>query len=634
MKTQVDITPDKTLIKKLGLTGYRTEQAIAELIDNAIDAKLDGMTESVDVHLDFDRRQIRVSDDGRGMNLGELKDALTIAKDPKEAEGRLGRFGLGMKSACSNLGKAFSIWTSRAGEDMLAAEYDEEKWLGSDDMKWGNFEIGIEGAMKGWRGTQITISKLNVPLYPNQMINFRRRFGLRYAPYIKNKQVEITVNSRPCRPRDPDLEEGTRRDISILLPSGNTITGWIALLRKRSIKGDYGLHIYNRNRLVAIYSKFGMRQHPTTARFIGEIALDHVPINFHKTGFLEDTSEYKEASEYFRKDPTVVSLVQSMSSSDRASDDEVQRVLGFNRYTVQAKPLSMKVSASRGKRMLRGMDGKVIEAGNVEIHIRHDAEKPDTLYEVEPNSEKTKVVINASSRVFEAFRNPLLLLGMIKAEAEALKPLNLPEAAMSERNRLWNEFMNAFLPAEKDSAARQTGPRRGLIPLPYYTLQPELVDLHDCLKEIFPHRFQFTGLSTLAPFLHNMHRTLTYNIQTETGTGQELLEAITRHGKSGRPLLNPDSELLTTCLDRNEDGFLIVIREYAERATHTWASPEKAWLDLYIEVENSAAPYAGEMVYILDDLLERDLLEPPKLRTLARRRGPRMLDKVNTFLPG
>ena len=634
MKTQsVDITPDKTLIKKLGLTGYRTEQAIAELIDNSIDARLDDVIEHVGVKLDFDLRQIIVSDDGIGMNLSELKDALTIAKDPTEDGNRLGRFGLGMKSACSNLGKAFYIKTNRAGEETLIAEYDEEKWLSEEEQRWTNFKIRLDGSRKE-HGTQITISKLNVPLYPNQMIKFRRRFGLRYGPHIKNKQVEITVNSRPCHPNEPVLEEGTKEGISIRLPSGNTITGWIGLLKKRSIKGDYGLHIYNRDRLVEAYSKFGIRWHPTTAKFVGEIALDHAPINFHKTGFLEDTDEYREAIEYFNRDPAVVRLVRSILPRDHVNSDEIHRVLDFNQDSTQTKPLSMKVSTSRSKDILHGMAGTVIESGNTEISIRRKTEKQNTLYEMVPNPKKTKVTINASSRMFEAFKNPLFLLGLIKIEAEVFGSLNLSETAVAERNRRWNRFINTFLPTETAPIAKQTSPRNAPVLLPHYTLQPELVDLHDYLKEMFPHRFQFTGLSTLAPFLQNVHRTLVYSIQTETGTGQELLEAITRHGKNGMALLNPSSELLATYLARTEDKFLIVIREHSERLAYTWAPPEKAWLDLYVETESGAVPYAGEMIYILDGLLDKELIRHTKLLALAKRRGAKILDQVGRFLPG
>ncbi len=634
MKTEkVDITPDKTLIKKLGMTGYRTEQAIAELIDNSIDARLDGITEHVKVVLDFALMRITVSDDGRGMDLDELKDALTIAKDPEETDGRLGRFGLGMKSACSNLGKTFSIRTARAGQETLVAEYDEEKWLREPDLNWKNFEIGLDGSGND-PGTTITISKLNVPLYPNQMINFRRRFGLRYGPYIRDGQVEITVNSRPCRPSESDLEEGTKRDINIRLPSGNTIAGWVGLLRKRSIKGDYGLHIYNRNRLVETYSEFGMKRHPSISKFIGEISLDHVPVNFHKTGFLEDTGEYGEAVEYFNRDPVVVDLVRSMSSGDRADCDEVRRVLHFGLDPAQATPLSMKVSSARGKSMLHSLDGTSVESGSAKIIIRRQVDHQNTLYETESDSGKAEVTVNASNRLFETFKNPLFLLGLIKIEAEVFGRLDLSEQAVAERNRLWTKFVDAFLPAEKAPTARPTGPRQAPVPLPYYTLQPELVDLHDYLREAFPHRFQFTGLSTLAPFLHNAHRTLAYNVQTETGTGQELLETIARHGESGRPLLNPGPELLSTYLEGAGDRSVIVIREHSERLAYTWASPEKAWLDLYLEVESSSAPYGGELVYILDDLLERDLVRPSRLRALAKRRGPKTLDRVGRFLPG
>ena len=634
MKTrQVDITPDKTLIKKLGMTGYRTEQAIAELIDNSIDARLGGSAEHVRVVLDFALMRIVVSDDGHGMNLDELRNALTIAKDPEGADGRLGRFGLGMKSACSNLGKAFSIRTARAGQEALVAEYDEERWLSERDLDWKNFEIGLEGPGSG-HGTEITVSRLNVPLYPNQMIKFRRRFGLRYGPYIRNGQVEITVNSRPCKPSEPDLEDNTRRAVNIRLPSGNAITGWMGLLRKRSIKGDYGLHIYNRNRLVEAYSKFGMRHHPATARFIGEISLDHVPVNFHKTGFLEDTNEYREAVEYFNRDPGVVGLVRSMSSDDRADGDEVRRVLDFGSDPTRATPLSMKVSAARGKSMLHGMDGTSVRSGGTEIAVRRKTDSQNALYEAESGPGKTRITVNASSRMFEAFRNPLLLLGLIKIEAEVFGRMGPPSQAIAERNRLWTGFVDAFLPAEKAPATKRLGLRQEPVPLPHYTLQPELVDLHDYLREAFPHRFQFTGLSTLAPFLHNAHRTLAYGMQAETGTGQELLEAITGHGKGHAVLLDPGPELLPAYLERAGDPFVLVIREHSERLAYTLASPEKAWLDLSIEAERGAAPYEGDLVYILDDLLEMNLVSPPKLASLAKRRGPKTSDRVGRFLPG
>ena len=76
----VDITPDKSLIKKLGSVGYRTEQAVAELIDNSIDARF-GETGTVDVTLDFGLGEIKVSDDGHGMDSTALGASLTVARE-------------------------------------------------------------------------------------------------------------------------------------------------------------------------------------------------------------------------------------------------------------------------------------------------------------------------------------------------------------------------------------------------------------------------------------------------------------------------------------------------------------------------------------------------------------------------
>ena len=137
----VDITPDKSLIQKLGLVGYRTEQAIAELLDNSIDARIPDVKEKINVHLDFKDKQIAVKDDGHGMDKDDLTNAMTVAKGTK-TDGRLGQFGIGMKSACSALGKKFSITTSKIDSDKeYCIKYDEKTWLGDKSKGWKNFNM-------------------------------------------------------------------------------------------------------------------------------------------------------------------------------------------------------------------------------------------------------------------------------------------------------------------------------------------------------------------------------------------------------------------------------------------------------------------------------------------------------------
>ena len=49
----IDIAPDKSLVQKFGLVGHRVEQAMAELLDNSIDARIGDAEEGIEVHIDF-----------------------------------------------------------------------------------------------------------------------------------------------------------------------------------------------------------------------------------------------------------------------------------------------------------------------------------------------------------------------------------------------------------------------------------------------------------------------------------------------------------------------------------------------------------------------------------------------------
>lgn len=628
-KTKVDITPDKSLIKKLGLVGYRTEQAIAELIDNSIDARIGGRTERIQVGLDFGRRQITVADDGRGMDLDELKDALTVARETKDEEGEaLGQFGLGMKSACSSLGKSFTVITTKQGrQSTFTARYDEDQWLGDESRDWFNFEIEEAEEEGGKPGTRIEISNLKVPLYPNQLSNFRRRFGIRYGPYLKNEQIEIRVGSRDCEAVEPELEEGTRQSVDIRLPSGRKITGWIGLLKRRSIKGDYGIHIYRRGRLIRAFDKFGIRSHPEVAKIIGKISLDHVPVNFHKTGFLEDSLEYKEAFAVFKNDPTVAKVLRS-SSSQKAGAFEIRSVLEYDPDTVPEKPIDTRMSAANAKSLLDGADNTTVRRGPLELDVEFESVKGG-IYQISCSGNKARVTISKASDAFKTFKNPLFLLGLIRIEAElvASNPSKYADFVV-ERNRRWVEFIDKSLPKPE---ARNDRMEERIVPRPNYSLEAELVELHDHLRERFVHDFQFTGLSTLFPFLQNAYSKIVYNIQTVKGAGQELLEIISDHSKEITVLLDPKPLEMETVLKVAEHSRFMVIREYAERLSTTWAAPEKAWLDLYSEVnKKKVSLYGDELTSILAELLENNLIDPKKLRSLSRHRN--ILGEIEAYM--
>lgn len=99
------IPPDPKIMEAIGLN-YALESAIADLVDNSIDAK------ASQVLVRFVRRGARlvslcVVDNGRGMRDDDLDDAMALGKRRDYKTSDLGHFGLGLKAA--SLGQARSL---------------------------------------------------------------------------------------------------------------------------------------------------------------------------------------------------------------------------------------------------------------------------------------------------------------------------------------------------------------------------------------------------------------------------------------------------------------------------------------------------------------------------------------------
>src|SRR3989338_453248 len=105
---EIDITPDKSLMPKIGQTGYSISQAFSELIDNAVDARFSDKI--LTIHVTMNPDYIEIVDDGKGMNEEQASRCLKLAYSEKKNQ--LGEFGLGLKTAAQSLGKTFSVITT------------------------------------------------------------------------------------------------------------------------------------------------------------------------------------------------------------------------------------------------------------------------------------------------------------------------------------------------------------------------------------------------------------------------------------------------------------------------------------------------------------------------------------------
>ncbi len=87
----------RRLMESLRDIGYDLPAAVADLVDNSLDARADNV--HIDLVHDRDGGYIRIADDGEGMTERELDEAMRYGSSRHYDGGDLGHFGLGLKTA-------------------------------------------------------------------------------------------------------------------------------------------------------------------------------------------------------------------------------------------------------------------------------------------------------------------------------------------------------------------------------------------------------------------------------------------------------------------------------------------------------------------------------------------------------
>jgi hypothetical protein len=297
----VDITPDLSLMEKLGSVGFAPEEALAEFVDNSIDALYDDQTGErivdgpAEVTIETGDGRVVVRDSSGGIK--NFDSCLKSAFSEKKSGESLGQFGLGMKTASMSLGRQVEIRSKRIGEAVehrtsldLDAWYDQGRWA---------VEVEDLPSPTGAHFTEITIQKLHVPptLYSTDLVE---RLGERFGPLIEDKEVVLRVNGR--RVEFEPLSFLPENDKALLLAiketgivgfqkrkefqfkvEGCELKGWIDILEHRSPTGKFGFHIFRGRRLIQPFVKVGVLDHPNNSNLFGRLYLPFdFPVAFTK----------------------------------------------------------------------------------------------------------------------------------------------------------------------------------------------------------------------------------------------------------------------------------------------------------------------------------------------------------------
>lgn len=281
------------LINSLRSIGYDLNSAIADIIDNSIDAKAN--TINIDIVWGKNGSYIRIQDNGTGMNQKELKDAMRLgSKNPYDQRSinELGRFGMGLKTAAFSLGKRLSVFTKKDQQQYTRCwdlEYIEEnsEWiifkeprtqeslnnLGSIDTSSGTVVL-IEILDRVIKGKTEVIQKKNLL---NKVGQLRLHLAAVFHKFLEGpKRLKMILNNAPLEAWDPFgsisystqtlapfINEINGSFISIspyILPHHSNLTGeqFKLLEGPKGWTGQQGFYIYRNKRLLTSGTWLGL----------------------------------------------------------------------------------------------------------------------------------------------------------------------------------------------------------------------------------------------------------------------------------------------------------------------------------------------------------------------------------------
>ena len=241
-KPEEVIPSAKRLINSLRSLGYEFPTAVAEIVDNSIEA--DATEVDIKVEFDGENSWVMIADNGKGMSGEKLIEAMRFGSDREYNDKSLGKFGLGLKTASFSQSKRWIVATrsGSANNSIVAFKWDlahvnkTNRWeiLPIDEK---NLEFKMIEPIQNKTGTVILWKDLEVVLgYENpntdrarkKMINLCRdleehlamvfhRFLMGEAP---GRKLRIFLNGNEIQPWDPfsRREKATRSRDAIRIP--------------------------------------------------------------------------------------------------------------------------------------------------------------------------------------------------------------------------------------------------------------------------------------------------------------------------------------------------------------------------------------------------------------------------------
>jgi len=328
MELMIDLTPHKSIMEKISKTGYKLEDAIAELIDNAIDAR---KQEKLKITIKIREGKIIVQDNGKGMDQETAANSIKLGFSTKK--GKLGEFGLGLKTSALSLGNKFTILTGVLESRFnYKIHYNLNDWLEKGDWKQHPMNVINKKELFGG-GTKIIIEDLKVEISEKELTKLVKNISTRFGPFLKSREIEIYVNNIKCVPGEIKLTEEGRKEFNLDL-GDIKVTGWYGFKLAEHMKSYYGFNTYRRNRLITIYDKLGISDIQKAKQIVGEVNIEGIPVTHDKKDWIRESSEFKKVERTLKElisssDKKMRKIVSGMSANPGRIQGTVKIVNSF-----------------------------------------------------------------------------------------------------------------------------------------------------------------------------------------------------------------------------------------------------------------------------------------------------------------
>lgn len=210
---------------------YNLWDAVFELVDNSFDSftkhekELKEKGEKWEINITFDNNKgtFRISDNAFGMNREELERAMLLAQK-NENTNIIGKYGMGLKTAASWLGKHWTVKTKRLGENSeITATVDINKIKKNGDNYIPIREKPVKNTGSSY--TIIEVKKANRKYASATQTKAKRKLEMTYQKLLQNDNLVINWKGTPISYKEPkileeheivELEDGTTETKTVL----------------------------------------------------------------------------------------------------------------------------------------------------------------------------------------------------------------------------------------------------------------------------------------------------------------------------------------------------------------------------------------------------------------------------------